>query len=100
MILCPFFRRKEKRLALVCHILLVGFDHLLHHLTAYGAGLTAGQIAVISLLEVYADLGSCLHFEAIHCRACFRYHALIRTIFRVSHVCSLLFDSVWCVGFC
>ena len=56
MILCPFLRRKEKRLALVCHILLVGFDHLLHHLTAYGAGLTAGQIAVIALLEVYADL--------------------------------------------
>ena len=56
MILCPFFRRKEKRLALVCHILLVGFDHLLYHLTAYGAGLTAGQIAVIALLAVYADL--------------------------------------------
>ena len=56
MILCPFFRRKEKRLALVCHILLVGFDHLLYHLTAYGAGLTAGQIAIIALLEVYADL--------------------------------------------
>ena len=55
MILCPFLRRKEKRLALVCHILLVGFDHLLHHLTAYGAGLTAGQIAVIALLEIYAD---------------------------------------------
>ena len=30
--------------------------HLLHHLTAYGAGLTAGKIAVIALLEVYADL--------------------------------------------
>ena len=58
MILCPFLRRKEKRLALVCHILLVGFDHLLHHLTAYGAGLTAGQIAVIALLEVYADLAA------------------------------------------
>ena len=56
MILCPFLRRKEKRLALVCHILLVGFDHLLHHLAAYGAGLTAGQIAVIALLEVNADL--------------------------------------------
>ena len=60
MLLCPFFRRKEKRLALVCHILLVGFDHLLHHLTAYGAGLTAGQIAVIALLEVYADLPWCV----------------------------------------
>ena len=30
--------------------------HLLHHLTAYGAGLTAGKIAVIALLEIYADL--------------------------------------------
>lgn len=34
--------------------------HLLYHLTAYGAGLTAGQIAVIALLEVYADLPWCV----------------------------------------
>ena len=33
MTLCPFLRRKEKRLALVCHILLVGFDHLLERVT-------------------------------------------------------------------
>ena len=33
MILCPFLRRKEKRLALVCHILLVGFDHLLERVS-------------------------------------------------------------------
>lgn len=34
--------------------------HLLHHLTADGAGLTASQIAVIALLEVYADLPWCV----------------------------------------
>ena len=71
----------DRRAAFPCEAQSMYGTHLLHHLTAYGTGLTAGQIAVIALLEVYADLGSCLHFEAIHCRACFRYHALIRTIF-------------------
>ena len=30
--------------------------HLLDHLAAHRAGLTAGQVAVIALLQVYADL--------------------------------------------
>ena len=29
--------------------------HLLDHLTTDGAGLTAGEVAVVTLLEVYAD---------------------------------------------
>lgn len=45
-----------RRVLLLCEVLLVRFDHLLHHLAAYGTGLTAGEIAVIALLEVYADL--------------------------------------------
>ena len=65
--------------------------HLLNHLTAYGAGLTAGQIAVITLLEVDADLACSLHLKLIHCGACFRYHALIGTVFRVSHNFDLSF---------
>ena len=40
--------------------------HLLHHLTAYGAGLTAGKIAVIALLEVDADLAGGFHLELVH----------------------------------
>ena len=30
--------------------------HLLDHLAAHGAGLTAGQVAVVALLEVDANL--------------------------------------------
>ncbi len=35
---------------------LVGLDHFLDHLAADGAGLLAGQFAVVALLEVDADL--------------------------------------------
>ena len=40
--------------------LLLGFlgrlDHLADHLTADGAGLLAGQVAVVALLQIDADL--------------------------------------------
>ena len=36
--------------------LLVALNHLLDHLAADGAGLAAGQVAVVALLEVDADL--------------------------------------------
>lgn len=36
--------------------LLVGLDHLLDHLAADGAGLTGGQIAVVAVLQVDANL--------------------------------------------
>lgn len=35
---------------------LVGLDHLLDHLAADGAGLLAGQIAIVALLQVDANL--------------------------------------------
>jgi len=38
---------------------LVGLDHLLDHLAADGAGLAAGQVAVVTLLQVDTDLGWC-----------------------------------------
>ena len=37
-------------------VLLVALDHLLNHLAADRAGLAGGQIAVVALLEVDADL--------------------------------------------
>ena len=40
-------------------VLLVALDHLLDHLAADGAGLAGGQIAVVALLEVDADLPWC-----------------------------------------
>ena len=36
--------------------LFVGLDHLLDHLAADRAGLAAGQVAVVALLEVDTDL--------------------------------------------
>ena len=39
--------------------LLVGLDHLLDHLAADTAGLAAGQVAVVALLQVDTDLPWC-----------------------------------------
>lgn len=41
-------------------VLLVALDHLLDHLAADRAGLAGGQIAVVALLEVDADLPWCV----------------------------------------
>ena len=40
-------------------VLLVALDHLFDHLAADGTGLAGGQIAVVALLEVDADLPWC-----------------------------------------
>ena len=50
---------------LLCHkrslqALLVALDHLLDHLAADGTGLAGGQVAVVALLEVDADLPWCV----------------------------------------
>ena len=41
-------------------VLLVALDHLFNHLAADGTGLAGGQIAVVALLEVDADLPWCV----------------------------------------
>ena len=38
------------------HAVLVGLDHLLDHLAADGTGLAAGEFAVVTVLQVDADL--------------------------------------------
>ena len=48
------------------HILLVGLDHLLDHLAADGARLAAGQVTVVAVLQVHADLRGGLHLKLIH----------------------------------
>ena len=40
-------------------VLLVALDHLLDHLAADGTGLARGEIAVVALLEVDANLPWC-----------------------------------------
>ena len=41
------------------HPLLVGLNHFLNHLTADGAGFPRGQVAVVAVLQVHADLPWC-----------------------------------------
>ena len=40
--------------------------HLLDHLAADGACLAGGQVTVVAVGQVDADLGSCLHLELVH----------------------------------
>ena len=58
--------------------------HLLDHLAADGAGLAGGDIAVIAVLEIYADLVCSFHFELLHCLACSRDNKMIAGIVRHS----------------
>ena len=44
---------------LCLQVLLVALDHLLDHLAADGTGLARGEIAVVALLEVDANLPWC-----------------------------------------
>ena len=55
-----FFRR-ESRL----QVLLVGLDHLLDHLAADRTGLAAGQVAVVTVLQVDTDLMRCVFTSKI-----------------------------------
>jgi len=53
----PSFAICEAYLCL--QVLLVALDHLLDHLAADGTGLARGEIAVVALLEVDANLPWC-----------------------------------------
>ena len=53
---CPGGASPPGQGPLVGQILLVGFDHLLDHLAADGAGLAGGQVAVVAVLQVDAHL--------------------------------------------
>ena len=41
------------------------FDQLLDHLAAYRTSLLGGQVAVITLLEVYADFAGSFHLKLV-----------------------------------
>ena len=62
------------------HAVLVGLDHLLDHLAAHGTSLTGGQVAVVALLQVDADLGSGLHLELVESLASAGDNSLIGTV--------------------
>ena len=49
-------RSEEFRKNALLHGALVSLDHLFDHLAADGAGLTGGQVAVVAVLQVDANL--------------------------------------------
>ena len=65
---------------------LVAFDHLLDHLSADGTCLTGGDVAVVTLVEVYADFAGGLHLELLHgvLRAGNRYLITLSHLFILS----------------
>ena len=64
--------------------LLVSFDHLLDHLAAHGASLTGGQVTVVTVGQVNANFGSCLHLELVHCLTSLRNIDLIVVLHNIS----------------
>lgn len=65
--------------AILFHAVFVGLDHLFDHLSADRTGLTGGQVAVVALLEVYANFVSSLHLKTIERFARLRDDAGITT---------------------
>ena len=51
----------------ILEVVLVLLDHLLDHLSADGACLARGQIAVITVSKANADFACCLHLELVKC---------------------------------
>ena len=77
--LYPHLRRYPKSFDMpwLAHILpceapLLFRTHHIDHLTADGACLAGSEVAVISLLEVYADFVCCLHLESFKSLSSFR----------------------------
>ena len=55
-------KNRHRFLSLLTRLLqavLICLDHLLDHLAADGAGLASGDIAVITVLQVYTNLTGC-----------------------------------------
>ena len=66
--------------------------HVLDHLTADGAGFAGGEVAVVAVLKVDANLGGCLHLELVHSLACFGNVDVVAVTVR--HIVCLLLSVV------
>ena len=58
---------------LVCHLFFLGLDHTLYHISTHGTVLSGSQIAVVTLLQRYAQLTGNLVLETIQRALCLRY---------------------------
>ena len=50
------FRLTLVLVLILAQVVLIGLDHLLDHLAAHRTGLTAGQVTIVTLLQVDAHL--------------------------------------------
>ena len=67
----------SQKSTVVLYGVFVGFHHLLYHLTADGTSFLGGKIAVVTLLEVYANFIGSFHLEFVHCIFCFGNHGFV-----------------------
>lgn len=51
--------------------------YFLNHLTAHRTSLLCGDVAVITLLKIYANFGGRFHLEFIHSGSCFGNKILV-----------------------
>ena len=100
---CGYLLRKgQMRWDRLLQAVLVGLDHLLDHLAAHRAGLLAGQVAVVALLQVDAYLIGGLHLELVHGLAGAGHDQLVAAIavtghFVVSPFCFVFFCLLWMI---
>ena len=81
----------SQKSTVVLYGVFVGFHHLLYHLTADGTSFLGGKIAVVTLLEVYANFIGSFHLEFVHCIFCFGDHGFVV----VRHDKNSPFDSIF-----
>ena len=79
---------------------LVGLDHLLDHLAAHRAGLLAGQVAVVALLQGDAHLVGGLHLELVHGLTGTGDNQLVAAVTVARHNFCLSFSFCLGVGYC
>ena len=60
----------DGQLAVRLNAVFVGLNHLFYHLATDGTSLLSGEVAVVTLLQVYANFASCLHLELVECLLC------------------------------
>lgn len=59
--------------------ILIALDHFLDHLAADRTGLTRGQIAIVTLLEVYANFAGGFHLKTVEGFTCFGDYQIVTT---------------------
>ena len=77
-----FVHKKTHRYAVrfaerdLLHTVFVSLDHLFDHVAADRASLLGSDVAVVTIVQVDADLAGSFHLEAIHSITCGRIYEI------------------------